>query len=142
MNQLLNTVFYRMYLLQPNYFLNQHMVKNNNRFYTEKFKKNNISGTFNYHKLIYDTNNNEEGQNNAYTIISNIAINDMENKITYKEYYEFKKFSSSYTELHELGKYFKTNKYLCSYEPLIYYDLPPHIKNFICLKTDEDIIYK
>ncbi len=134
MNQLRNTIFYRMYLLQPNYFVNQ-ITSTNNRFYTEKFQKNNISGIFNYHKLIYDTQND-----NVYTIISNIMIDDMENKIKYKEYYEFKKFSNTYTELHELGKFFKNNKYLCSYNPLTFDDMPSHIKNFIYMKNDKDII--
>jgi hypothetical protein len=139
MNQLKNTVFYRMYLLQPNYFINQ-LTLTNNRFYTEKFKKNNISGIFNYHKLIYDTNHNEEDTNNVYTIISNIAIDDIKNKITYKEYYEFKKFGKIYTELHEFGKFYKTNKYICSYKPLTFDDIPHHMKNFIYMKNDKDIL--
>ena len=139
MNQLKNTVFYRMYLLQPNYFINQ-LTLTNNRFYTEKFKKNNISGIFNYHKLIYDTNHKEDDVNNVYTIISNIMIDDIENKIKYKEYYEFKKFDCAYTELHELGKFYKNNKYLCSYNPLTFDDIPHHIKNFIYMKNDKDII--
>ncbi len=149
MNQLRNTLFYRMYLLQPNYFINQ-ITSTNNRFYTEKFKKNNISGIFNYHKLIFDNNhvdnnhvdNNhkDDNINNIYTIISNIAINDIENKIIYKEYYEFKKFDKIYTELHEFGKLYKTNTYIYNYKPLTFNDLPKNIKNFIYMKNDKDIM--
>jgi hypothetical protein len=138
MNQLKNTIFYRMYLFQPNYFLN-YGINNNQRFYTEKFEKNNITGLFNYHKLIYNSNHNEEGNNNVYTIISNILINDMENRIKYKEYYEFKKFDNTYTELHELGKLYKNN-YIYSYRPLTFDILPSHIKNFIYMKNDKYIL--
>ena len=138
MNQLKNTIFYRMYLLQPNYFVNKLSITNN-RFYTEKFEKNNISGIFNYHKLIFDTNHKEEKINSVYTIISNIAINDIENKITYKEYYEFKKNDKIYTELHEFGKIY-TNNIICIYKPLQFDDLPKDIKNFIYMKNDRDII--
>ncbi len=134
MNQLRNTIFYRMYLLQPNYFVN-FGINNNQRFYTEKFEKNNISGIFNYHKLIYDTQNN-----NVYTIVTNIAIDDMENKIRYKEYYEFKKYTDTYTELHEFGKLYKTNTYIYNYKPLTFNDLPKNIKNFIYMKNDKDIM--
>jgi hypothetical protein len=131
MNQLRNTIFYRMYLFQPNYFLN-YGIKNNERFYTEQFKMNNIGGIFNYHKLIYD--------DNTHSIIANIGIYDYENKIKYKEYYEFKYNMTSYTELHELGKLYKTNNIICNYKPLIFNDLPNHIINFIYMKNDEDII--
>jgi hypothetical protein len=139
MNQLRNTIFYRMYLVQPNYFLN-YGINNNQRFYTEKFERNNITGIFNYHKLVYNNNDINDKDINVYTIIANIAINDMENKINYKEYYEFKNFTNIYTELHELGKHYKKNNYICSYKPLTFSDLPNHIQNFIYMKNDRDII--
>ena len=136
MNQIRNTIFYRMYLYQPNYFLN-HVIKNNQRFYTERFKMNNISGIFNYHKLIYTKDIDKDDK--FYTIISNIGINDHVNKIKYVEHYEFKKFDDVYTELYEFGIY-KTNNFICNYKPLQFNDLPSHIKNFIYMKNDEDII--
>lgn len=135
MNQLRNTIFYRMYLLQPNYFLN-YGINNNQKFYTEEFKLDNISGRFNYHKLIFSNDNNK-----IYTIISNIAIDDNINKIKYMERYEFKKFDdTTYTELYEFGKLFKTNNFICNYKPLTFNDLPNHIKNFIYMKSNKHII--
>ena len=137
MNQIRNTIFYRMYLYQPNYFLN-HGINNNQRFYTEKFKKNDISGIFNYHKLIFSTNQNDD--NKIYTIIANIGIDDHENKIKYIERYEFKKNDDIYTEIYEFGKLYKTNNFICNYKPLQFNDLPYHIKNFIYMKNDKDIL--
>ncbi len=138
MNQLRNTIFYRMYLIKPNYFLNN-SVNMNEKFYTEKFEMNNISGNFNYHKLIYNNDNND---NNVYTIIANIGIDDMVNNIKYRERYEFKKFATTYTELHEFGKLYMTNNFICTYKPLQFNDLPNHIQKFIYMKDDRDILKK
>lgn len=139
MNQLRNTIFYRMYLLQPNYFLN-YGINNNQRFYTEKFEKNNISGIFNYHKLIYS--NNQKYHDDVYTIITNIAIDDNLNNIKYMERYEFKNFTNTYTQNHEFGKMESNENYLYNYKPIVFNDLPNHIKNFIYFKNDRDIISK
>jgi hypothetical protein len=125
-----------MYLIQPNYFLN-YGLNNNQRFYTEKFKNNNISGIFNYHKLIY---NSDKKENNIYTILVNIGIDDNDNNIKYRERYEFKNFEDTYTQLHELGKLYKTNNFICNYKPLEFNDIPNHIKNFIYMKNDKDIL--
>ena len=146
MNQLKNTIFYRMYLLKSDYFVNQHMIKNY-RFYNEKFKKNNIdgnfngniNGNFNYRKLVYD-NKYDNKYKDVYTIISKIMINDVENDIQYKEYYEFTNFGYTYIESHELGKIFKNNDYDFVYNPLLFNQLPPHIKKFIYMKNDKDNI--
>jgi hypothetical protein len=128
-----------MYLLQPNFFLNRG-INNNQRFYTEKFEKNNISGIFNYHKLIY-TSDNVCANNNVYTIITNIAIDDNINNVKYIERYEFKNFTNTYTENYEMGQIFRTQTYLYNYKPLVFDDLPKHIKNVIYFKNDKHIIY-
>jgi hypothetical protein len=143
MNQLRNTIFYRMYLLQPNHFVN-YGINNNQRFYTEKFEKNNISGIFNYHKLIYnyDCYNENDITNNVWSIVTNIAIDDNINNTKYMERYEFKKFTNTYTQQHEFGKMEISESYLYKYQPLTFDDLPKHIKNFIYMKNDKDIISK
>ena len=130
MNQLKNSIFYRMY------FVNQCVMKNN-RFYNEKFKSDNINGHFNYRKLVYDDNNKYK---DVYTIISKILINDVKNDIQYKEYYEFTNFGYTYIESHELGKIFKNDDYDLVYNPLLFNELPPHIKKFINIKNDKDNI--
>ena len=52
----------------------------------------------------------------------------------------WKKNDNIYTEIHEFGKLYKTNNIICNYKPLTFDILPHHIKNFIYMKNDRDII--
>jgi hypothetical protein len=140
MNNLMNSIFGRMFLTHPNHFINCGVKFNPNLYYEYFLLNKNIYGTFNFKKTNFSNNN--------WNITSNIVIVDEIKQIQYIEKYNFKKSDDNNIEDHLLGKmHIKNNNCTSFYQPYCnliefvkFNDIPNNIQQLIYSKTDNDII--
>lgn len=140
MNNLMNSIFGRMFLSSPNHFINC-MLKNNQNHYHEYFHFNkDIYGSFDFSKTYIS--------DKKFNIDSNIVIVDEIKQIQYIENYNFKKIEKYKFENHVLRKMqLTTNNCNSIYKPyctfiefINFNDIPKNIQQLIYSKTDNDII--
>ena len=132
MNQLVNSIFGRMYIFSQSGLFNRTISLNNISQYFEQYQlSQNVKATTTFQK----TNINK-----LWTIQSHIILEDTVNKINYFEKYQCEKINNKYVENHYINK-INILDYCQIFQPITFNDLPKDIKQMIYLKSDKNIMY-
>jgi hypothetical protein len=129
MNNLTRTIFGRIYVFSPGQF---YKIQDNITYYTEHFKLDNgLYGKFHYEKFKYGIDNK------YFKIESNIIIESTKNKDKYVEYYLYKYYNNTYSELHKLDLMNMINPS----KSILIESIPKTIMNELYFKTDKNILW-